>query len=204
MLNTRASHSTRTLLLGAPLAVYAGQYLDDRYSGVLVPTVQQYLQMIELTTGAFIGTVAAAGGALGSCSAKQQEALYQFGRHYGLALQMYDDVSDLTDPRTETGKPLGGDIRAGRWRLPALLAARRSPLVRRALTRAFQRVATKKMPRATLVRCINLIRRADGIEDARRMARLYADRAEGQLQQLPPSVVRVRLQRLVLDLVSAY
>jgi len=203
-LNIPASDVTRTLLLGAPLAVYAGQYLDDRYSGVLVPSVRQYLQTIELTTGAFIGLVAAAGGALGRCSATQQEALYQFGRHYGLALQMYDDVSDLTDPRSETGKPRGGDIRTGRWRLPALFAARRSPSVRRFLTRAFARVAAKKMPRATMLKCIHLIQEAGGIEEARRMARLYADRAEAQLQLLPQTIVTVRLRRLVADLVIAY
>ena len=54
------------------------------------------------------------GGYIAGGTPEQQEALYQFGLHIGLAFQIQDDILDVYgDPKT-FGKAIGGDICANK------------------------------------------------------------------------------------------
>jgi geranylgeranyl pyrophosphate synthase len=47
--------------------------------------------------------------------------LERFGHHYGLALQIADDIVDISDSPDETGKSFAPDLRGRRMRLPVIL-----------------------------------------------------------------------------------
>jgi heptaprenyl diphosphate synthase len=54
-----------------------------------------------------------------------EEALALFGRHFGLAYQLYDDILDLTSTAEEMSKPVNSDIPEGIYTLPVIRAAAR-------------------------------------------------------------------------------
>ncbi|NSL43538.1 polyprenyl synthetase family protein, partial [Streptomyces sp. 8P21H-1] len=54
------------------------------------------------------------GAALAGADAARSEALCAAGRRVGIAFQLRDDLTDVFGDARHTGKPTGGDIRAGK------------------------------------------------------------------------------------------
>ena len=68
------------------------------------------MQMIEKKTSVLLAYAMKIGGYIAGATPVQQEALYQYGLHIGLAFQIQDDILDVYgDPKT-FGKAIGGDI----------------------------------------------------------------------------------------------
>ena len=77
-------------------------------------TVDDYMKMIELKTSVLLANAMRIGGYIAGATNVQQEALYQYGLHIGLAFQIQDDILDVYgDPKT-FGKAIGGDICANK------------------------------------------------------------------------------------------
>ncbi|HEV3310841.1 MAG TPA: polyprenyl synthetase family protein [Chloroflexota bacterium] len=104
------------------LALTEGQYLDMTFESRADVTVEQYFEMIGLKTGALITFACWAGGLVGNASIDQLEALRRFGRHFGLAFQIFDDIRGIWAPVAQTGKAAGKDILNRKKSLPVLLA----------------------------------------------------------------------------------
>ena len=72
--------------------------------------IEEYMKMIELKTSVLLANALRTGGYIAGANEAQQEALYQYGLHIGLAFQIQDDILDVYgDPKT-FGKAIGGDI----------------------------------------------------------------------------------------------
>lgn len=93
-------------------------------------TPAQYRAMAEGKTGALLGCAAALGAALGGAPQATVTALERAGRRLGIAFQLVDDVLGIWGDPAVTGKPVGGDLRAGKKTFP-VLAALGSPTARR-------------------------------------------------------------------------
>lgn len=90
--------------------VCEGQQYDVDYEHMNQVSIDDYMKMIELKTSVLIAYAMRIGGYIAGADAKQQEALYQYGLHIGLAFQIQDDILDVYgDPKT-FGKAIGGDI----------------------------------------------------------------------------------------------
>lgn len=90
--------------------VCEGQQFDVDYEVSEDVTIAQYLKMIEYKTAVLLGAAMEMGAIVAGVSGKSQSAIYEFGRHLGLAFQLQDDYLDVFgDPET-FGKQLGGDI----------------------------------------------------------------------------------------------
>ena len=50
--------------------------------------------------------------------AAQEQALYDYGHHFGMAFQIVDDILDFAGEEATLGKPVGGDLRQGIMTLP--------------------------------------------------------------------------------------
>ncbi len=72
-------------------------------------------------TGALIWAAVRGGALLGGANEKDSRALDAFGRRYGLAFQIADDVKDEVAPTEVSGKRPGGDREAGKMTYPSLL-----------------------------------------------------------------------------------
>ena len=103
-----------------------GQQLDMEFEHRAQVTVDEYMQMIELKTSVLLANALRTGAFIAGANEAQQEALYQFGIHIGLAFQIQDDILDVYgDPKT-FGKAIGGDICCNKKTL-LLLSALESP-----------------------------------------------------------------------------
>ena len=91
-----------------------GQQMDVDFEHMSQVTVDDYMKMIELKTSVLLANAMRIGGYIAGATSVQQEALYQYGLHIGLAFQIQDDILDVYgDPKT-FGKAIGGDICANK------------------------------------------------------------------------------------------
>lgn len=87
-----------------------GQQYDVDFEQMSEVTIADYMKMIELKTSVLLAYALKIGAYIAGADADQQEALYQYGLHVGLAFQIQDDLLDVYgDPKT-FGKAIGGDI----------------------------------------------------------------------------------------------
>lgn len=92
------------------LDVYEGQCLDMEFEMRPDVTLDEYVRMTELKTGALLGGSAQIGALLAGASDKDAQAMYEYGRHLGVAFQIQDDYLDVYGDAATFGKPIGGDI----------------------------------------------------------------------------------------------
>ena len=91
-----------------------GQQYDVDFEHMSQVTIDDYMKMIELKTSVLLANAMRIGGYIAGATNVQQEALYQYGLHIGLAFQIQDDILDVYgDPKT-FGKAIGGDICANK------------------------------------------------------------------------------------------
>ena len=87
-----------------------GQQLDVDFEHAAQVEIDDYLKMIELKTAVLLANALRTGGYIAGANETEQEALYSYGRHIGIAFQIQDDILDVYgDPKT-FGKAVGGDI----------------------------------------------------------------------------------------------
>ncbi|SDD83878.1 geranylgeranyl diphosphate synthase, type II [Pricia antarctica] len=92
------------------LQVCEGQQYDidfENRDDVILP---EYLKMIEYKTAVLVAAALKMGGIIAGASIQDQNKIYDFGLHLGIAFQLQDDYLDaFGDPKT-FGKQVGGDI----------------------------------------------------------------------------------------------
>ena len=91
-----------------------GQQLDVDFEQRDNVTIADYMEMIRLKTSVLLATALQIGAYIGGGSEAEQEALYDYGIHLGLAFQIQDDYLDCFGDPATFGKAIGGDIREGK------------------------------------------------------------------------------------------
>jgi geranylgeranyl pyrophosphate synthase len=87
-----------------------GEFLEMQLSKKRDPSVEDYLKLAGLKTGALFGAAAASGGIVGGAKRKVVADLYEYGTNLGISFQMMDDVLDITGATQEIGKPMLMDM----------------------------------------------------------------------------------------------
>jgi heptaprenyl diphosphate synthase len=85
-------------------------------------TEASYLAAIEGKTAALFATACRVGGIVGDLPRPAIDRLTDFGRLYGMAFQVVDDVLDVIASDEQLGKPAGHDIAEGIYNLPVIRA----------------------------------------------------------------------------------
>ena len=94
--------------------VCEGQQLDMDFEHMSQVSISDYMTMIEKKTSVLLAYAMKIGGYIAGASSEQQEALYQYGLHIGLAFQIQDDILDVYGAPKTFGKAIGGDICANK------------------------------------------------------------------------------------------
>ena len=167
------------ILSEAALALARGEAMQRRQAFRPDTSVEDYLARCSLKTGKLFEAACLLGG--------NGRALGPFGLALGVAFQITDDILDCSGDHHATGKAGGVDLRDGTPTLPLILAARRDPLVRRALlgesvADALERVAA-----------------TGALEEAREVACDYAARARNALDGEPDRASLEALTHAVVD-----
>ena len=98
------------LLSKTAIEVCEGQQYDLDFETAPVVSEEEYIKMIKLKTAVLVGCALKMGAIIGGASAKDIDAIYDFGIHLGLAFQLQDDYLDAFGDQTTFGKKIGGDI----------------------------------------------------------------------------------------------
>lgn len=96
------------------LQVCEGQQYDMDFESRNDISVDDYLKMIELKTSVLIASSLKLGALLGSASLADADLLYEFGRNFGIAFQLRDDLLDVYGDTAKFGKKIGMDIIANK------------------------------------------------------------------------------------------
>ena len=99
-------------------------------------TVEQYLPSIEGKTASLYAAACRIGGIVSQQSDGNIDKLTEFGRLYGMAFQVIDDILDCIATDEQLGKPAGNDMIEGVYSLPVIhtLAAETDGRLRALLT----------------------------------------------------------------------
>ena len=133
-------------------------------------TEAAYLAAIEGKTAALFATACRVGGIVGDLPRADIDRLTTFGRHYGMAFQVVDDVLDVIATDEQLGKPAGHDIAEGIYNLPVLRALADGADDLRALLGG-------PIDGAELEQARDLVRTSSGVEQSVAVARGYVDQA---------------------------
>lgn len=86
----------------------SGQALDVQAEGQ--PLDLPGLRKIHASkTGALLEAAVVCGGRLAGSTGPQRQALQEFGRQFGIAFQITDDILDVIGDESKLGKPVGSD-----------------------------------------------------------------------------------------------
>jgi octaprenyl-diphosphate synthase len=113
------SESTRRVCAGEII-----QTLRRRSTDV---SLADYLRIIDLKTAELFRVSCFLGSRLAGYAPEFVDAASRFGRHLGIAYQIYDDLADFFGDEKRIGKTLGTDLASGKLTLPLLTLLDRLP-----------------------------------------------------------------------------
>lgn len=91
-------------------SICEGQQYDIDFESSTTVAISDYLMMIEKKTALLLAYSLRIGAYIAGASEQEQDALFQYGRHIGIAFQIQDDVLDVYGDPSNFGKAIGGDI----------------------------------------------------------------------------------------------
>jgi octaprenyl-diphosphate synthase len=105
----------------ATARVCAGEIAQTYQRGKVNYSRDFYYRVIQLKTAELFEVACKLGAKVSGYSEEFSEAAGLFGRHLGIAYQIFDDLVDLYADESMIGKTLGTDLEKGKFTLPLLL-----------------------------------------------------------------------------------
>ncbi|MCC5954331.1 MAG: polyprenyl synthetase family protein [Acidimicrobiia bacterium] len=160
-----------------------GQVLELRDTYNAARTEQAYLASIEGKTASLFASACRIGAITGGLDRPAVEALTEFGRSYGMAFQIVDDILDVTATDEVLGKPAGNDLIEGVYTLPVLrtIAAGGKP------ADVLAGLLGRPLDTAEMHDAREAVRSGGQVAAATDVARQWVDRATESLAELAPS-----------------
>ena len=107
--------------------VCAGEIVQTLRRGSTNITRTEYQRIVDLKTAELFRVSCFLGGKIAGFPDAFVEAASHFGRHLGIAYQIYDDLVDFFGEEARIGKTLGTDLASGKLTLPLLVLLERLP-----------------------------------------------------------------------------
>jgi heptaprenyl diphosphate synthase len=155
-----------------------GQTTETQHLFDIAQEIDRYLFTIEAKTAALFACSCRVGALCAALPEEDVDKFGEFGRNFGMAFQLIDDVLDLVGDPDRMGKPVGADIRSGVLTLPALLelAGPRGGDLRAQLAR--------RQP-ADLEQAGRMIVSSGRIDEVLDVARQYAAESAAAIAEIP-------------------
>jgi heptaprenyl diphosphate synthase len=155
-----------------------GQATETEHLFDVEQGLRQYLANIEGKTAALFACSCRVGALSAGLSGDEVHQLGEFGRNFGMAFQIIDDVMDLIGDPALLGKPVGADLASGVLTMPAILelADHRGGDLRALLIRRSA---------ADLQQATRMIAESGRIDEAIDAARVFAEAAATSIVTLP-------------------
>lgn len=105
--------------------VCSGEIVQTLRRGSMNVTRADYQRIIDLKTAELFRVSCVLGARLAGSAPGYVDAASRFGRHLGIAYQIYDDLADFFGEEKKIGKTLGTDLASGKLTLPLLVLMER-------------------------------------------------------------------------------
>src|SRR5215813_7617540 len=182
------NHGINEVLGEACKKMAEGEVLQLYYNGNPSMPETEYLKIVEHKTAGLMAASCRMGAILADASDAQQDALFRFGQHLGIAFQVADDTLDYTANGEHLGKSLGQDLREGKATLPLLHLLRHCSERDRQMI--IDRMETRTLTEEDLGRFIRLMVELGSITYAMDRARSYIIAAQRDLHQFEDSTAK--------------
>jgi len=120
-----AGQCCKELAIAAGASKLVGGQMDDMLREKQIGNTESTIRMMEHVhhrkTGALIRVSLKLGGMTANASEPQLTALDDFGKHFGLAFQITDDLLDVLGEEATVGKRLRKDAEMDKWSYPHFL-----------------------------------------------------------------------------------
>ncbi|MBK6764525.1 MAG: polyprenyl synthetase family protein [Micrococcales bacterium] len=146
--------------------------------------VAHHLQVLADKTGSLIATSAQFGAMFAGCDQPTVDTLTRFGERIGVAFQLADDLVDLTSESADSGKTPGTDLKEGVPTLTGLMVLRDGADIRLA------DLLSRPLGDVEVAEALSLLRENPAMDQARMVARQWADDARACLATLPAGAPR--------------
>ena len=104
----------------AIMSTVVGEIAEIAHTRDAELNVAQYLEIITGKTAYLIQAACRCGAIIAGADEKVELAASEFGLNLGIAFQLVDDALDYAASQDQLGKPVGSDLREGKFTLPLL------------------------------------------------------------------------------------
>lgn len=163
-------------------------------------SLEDYYRVIDLKTAELFRVSCELGAQLSGYSEAYVEAAGHFGRHLGIAYQIFDDMADLTGNENRIGKTLGTDVGNGKFTLPILLLL--NALEKDERNDLLKHIQASMVDRAALAEQLRKHSIRDHVEEAFLDQLAQAENALAPYTTLPPTPLLLNLSAYVRNLLS--
>lgn len=160
-------------------------------------TEASYLLSIEGKTASLFSAAARIGGIVADLPRARVDALSEFGRCYGMAFQIVDDILDLTSTAEQLGKPAAHDLVEGVYSLPVIRALQGSN------GEALRAILGSPIEGAVLAEARRLVLAGDAIGQAGTEVRSWIARAEAAIDDFTDRPGARTLQSVARNIVDS-
>jgi len=150
-------------------------------------TEATYYTMIEEKTASLVATGCKLGAMTTSEDQEVWEALFEYGRNFGIAFQIKDDLFDFEGRASSVGKPIGLDVKHNMKTLPIIYALEQAGSEK---VREFKRQSKKGSDRVIKKYILDFINEYGGLEYTKQRLVHYSDIAKASLDMFPDSPVK--------------
>ncbi len=154
-----------------------------------------YLSVVAAKTAALFAAACRIGAVVAERPEAEELALGAYGRNFGIAFQLVDDILDFSARQAELGKTVGDDFREGKITLPVILAYRRGDEAERGFWRRC--LEDLEQDEADLAQALALMERHNALGDAMARARSYGTKAREALEVFPDSPIKREMIEVV-------
>ncbi len=173
-----------------------GEVLQLMHSQSLDLSAELYQEMIYCKTGCLFEAAVKTPAILAQADTATTDALAAYGRYFGMAFQIVDDVLDYTADAALLGKAVGDDWGEGKVTLPIIYALQRADSHQQAF---LEKALTQCGDVAAFNDTLSLLHETGSIESALMDAKKYAQQAQTALLKLEASAARENLNHLVQE-----
>ncbi|WP_189369407.1 polyprenyl synthetase family protein [Tateyamaria omphalii] len=176
------------ILSDAAATIAEGEVLQMTAAQDLATDEAIYLQVVRGKTAALFSAAMEVGGVIAGKDEATTRALFDYGDALGIAFQIVDDLLDYQGQSSATGKNVGDDFRERKLTLPVIKAVAKASAEERAF---WSRTIEKgQQDDGDLDHALDLLHKHNALEETKRDAIAWADKAKASLGTLPAHDLR--------------
>ncbi len=182
------------ILANASATIAEGEVLQLTVAQDLKTTEETYLKVVRGKTAALFEAACKVGGVISAADEDINDALAAYGDALGISFQIADDLLDYGGASSAMGKNIGDDFRERKMSLPLIKALAHADETE--LEFWNRTIAKGRQEDGDLEHALELMAKHNALEETRKDAVYWAEKAKASIAYLPTSDIRDCLMAL--------